>query len=164
MIRIARHGVAWYILRYQLYQWFLLMLVGGLVAINFIFPWLLGISSSQLTFIFFSEGWRKTINQDVIRFIAHRLSYYTTSQQLLLTFAVICLCHLEVYRHDQWASTKQPEKFGVAGCIVIPHSMEMLNGRRVINSGICAIFLNRPIYPRLDLTKKINKTWKETLI
>ena len=31
-------------------------LVGGLVAINFIFPEILGISSSQLTFIFFQRG------------------------------------------------------------------------------------------------------------
>ena len=38
--------------------WFL---VGGLVAINFIFPEILGISSSQLTFIFF--GGVETTNQ-----------------------------------------------------------------------------------------------------
>ena len=32
-------------------------LVGGLVAINFIFPEILGMSSSQLTNSYFSEGW-----------------------------------------------------------------------------------------------------------
>ena len=34
-----------------------LTLVGGLVAMNFIFPEILGISSSQLTNSYFSEGW-----------------------------------------------------------------------------------------------------------
>ena len=33
------------------------ILVGGLVAINFIFPEKLGISSSQMTKSYFSEGW-----------------------------------------------------------------------------------------------------------
>ena len=32
-------------------------LVGGLVAMNFIFPLILGMSSSQLTNSYFSEGW-----------------------------------------------------------------------------------------------------------
>ena len=44
-------------------------LVGGLVAINFIFPLILGIileSSSQLTNSYFSEGWRKTTNQTMV--------------------------------------------------------------------------------------------------
>ena len=38
-------------------QAFHTMLVGGLVAINFRFSQILGMSSSQLTFIYSSEGW-----------------------------------------------------------------------------------------------------------
>ena len=42
---------------------FILYLVGGLVAMDFIFPLILGISLSQLTNSYFSEGWPKTTNQ-----------------------------------------------------------------------------------------------------
>ena len=42
-------------------------LVGGLVAINIIFPEILGISSSQLTNSYFSEGWPNHQPEDLMK-------------------------------------------------------------------------------------------------
>ena len=57
-------------------------LVGGLVAINVIFPFILGCSSSQLTNSYFSEGWVYNHQADVIGYekislgMGQNLSYF----------------------------------------------------------------------------------------